>query len=146
MTFSGLLIRLNEQREVEEILFSADFAKRTLRKTAESLQGVTLEQIPHFQLDPEKRTLVWEGCHFSCCELKEEKGSLLLLQEENVREQLLAEMLNHMPDALQLYDARGNIQFFNRTARQMMGLSLQDDVRGRTFWISFPLIPNTVRP
>lgn len=141
MTFSGLLIRLNEQREVEEILFSADFAKRTLRKTAESLQGVTLEQIPHFQLDPEKRTLVWEGRHFSCCELKEEKGSLLLLQEENVREQLLAEMLNHMPDALQLYDARGNIQFFNRTARQMMGLSLQDDVRGQHLLDIFAVEP-----
>lgn len=136
-----MLIRLDAQKKVQRVLLTPDFAGSPLKKIAGTLSGVPLEKIPHFALDLEKGTLVWEGCHFSCCQLKDERGYLLLIWEENVCEQLLAALVNHMPDALQLYDAEGHIQFFNRMARQMMGISLQDELRGQHILDIFAVDP-----
>jgi arginine utilization regulatory protein len=141
MPFYGMMIRLNGKNEVQKVLFSSGFAEGMLRKTAGSLVGVPVGKIPHFQLDLEKGTLVWEGCHFSCCRIEDPPGGLLLIQEENVCEQLLAEIVNRMTDALQLYDAGGNIQFFNRAARRMMGISLKDEIRGQRLLDVFAVDP-----
>lgn len=61
MPFYGMMIRLNGKNEVQKVLFSSGFAEGMLRKTAGSLVGVPVGKIPHFQLDLEKGTLVWEG-------------------------------------------------------------------------------------
>ncbi len=141
MTSSGMLIRLDDRNKVQKVLFFPGFEELSVRKKAGSLKGVELNQIPHFHLELEKGILVWEGCHFSCCQVKDEQGYLLLIWEENVCKQLLAAIVDHMTDALQLYDARGNIQFFNRAARKMMGLSLQDEIQGQHLLDIFAVNP-----
>lgn len=141
MPFYGILIWLNAQNKVQKFLFSSGFDQSPLRKKAESLVGVPIEKIPHFQLNLDKESLVWEGYHFTCSPITEGKEKLLIIQKENVCELLLAEIVNHRTDALQLYDAQGRIEFFNHAARGMMGISLEDEIRGQHLLDVFSVDP-----
>ena len=143
MTMAGyaILIWLDELGKIREVRFSPQYKTTRLYQLAGSLKGVHLKDIPHFKLDLDKNSLVFDGISFVCFQVNEKDGTLLVVQEENLRERLLLELADHMTEAIQLYDQNGVIQFFNLSAKRMLGISAGDDVRGQRLQDVFAVDP-----
>lgn len=105
--------------------------------------GLSPEQIPGTAWDFSGKVLVWKHTSFQFEELDPMPNThLILIYQRSPRERLLEAALDLIPDGIQLYDAEGNIQFFNRTFKHLLELPQQENVESQRLLDIFDVNPD----
>lgn len=98
--------------------------------------------IPGTQWDMDAGLLIWESHRFDIGQLEPVPGlHCLLLRQENLREKLLEGTLDIIPDGIQIYDADANVQFFNRSTRNLLEYPSSQQVEGQHLLDVFAVDP-----
>lgn len=106
---------------IQNVQCSPSGALLPMAQSRDTWLGQVPADIPGTRWDMKACLLVWEQHRFEIGQLEPIPGlNCLLLRQENLREKLLEGTLDVIPDSIQIYDANANIQFFNRSTRDLL--------------------------
>lgn len=136
------LFTLASDGTVERVQCSESGLLLPMAQLRNSWIGLLPEDIPGTSWEMESSTLLWEEIQFHVSRLEPVPGLFcVLLQRQSLREQLLEGTLDIVPDGIQIYDANGNIQFFNRSTLNLLEYPSSREAEGHYILDVFAVNP-----
>ena len=136
------LFTLASDGTVERVQCSASGLFLPMAQYRSTWIGLLPENIPGTCWEPKSDSLLWEQIQFNVSRLEPAPGlSCILIQRQSLREQLLEGTLDIIPDGIQIYDANGNIQFFNRSTLNLLEYPSSREAEGHYILDVFAVNP-----
>ena len=141
-TMYDYLFTLTEDGVIRQVQSSPSGQYLPMWQDSAGWIGLAPENIPNTVWNHAAGSVIWNQIPFRFTQLHPTPDvNCLLLQRENMREALLEGTLDVIPDGIQIYDAAGTVQFFNRSTLDLLEYSSSRQVEGHNLLDIFAVDP-----